>query len=400
MSACMSHGAFHRKFLAIALMIGFFHVGFAAEKSRFEIRKVFEYKSKHLSMEDWDSTFALLGPRGDAIYVLQGSELEVVYWKEKETSPVVSYADLPCEWNWPHLHGWAFMPHRSEIVAGYCGALYLIDSTTLAVKKELLRGPPNSVSNYVISPDGNTVAVSTVTMGQGAPYYVYLIDTEKYEVISRWPIEGGHWGHLAFSADGKLLAVNRDLVNTKERTRRTGIEVRRIPFGELHSEWWRDKRDGFLSAPRFVPGHPDLVATDVKLSFSPFIIDFWEIDTGRLVKRVPFELDGCPQLFSPDWTWAVGAHVDDPDDTDYTQEFIICDPMTGDVLYESPRKKWSIFQHLAFVFGIHWAWVPRAVHRLADLSSDGKYLLVIKHNRLELYEIIQHQAHSSTTGPY
>lgn len=354
-------------------------------RTEFTIRRVYKYKPK--SWKEWPRV--RFGAGEELVYLIQGAKLEVIDWRSNSVIRRATYSDLTCPWADGKLYGWEFVPGSGKVVANFCGSLYLIDDTTLKVERRLYHSPPEFVNMFTVSADGKILAASTMTYGQGAPYDFVIFDMATYEIVNRWNIDAD--GFVS-NPEGTLLAVVRDVVNDKKRIVQTGIEVRRVPSGELYSKWWSESGHppsvGQLS---FVPGSENLLAANVIESFKPYMTWFWDVTSGRLVKKVVHEhnpdWNGCPQIFVPDWGWAIGSHVDDPQDTDYVQEFIICDPWTGELLYESKKKKWTVFDHLAFAFGNVSLWGPRATHSLVDLSRNGKYLLVSKYKHIAIYEI-------------
>lgn len=172
---------------------------------------------------------------------------------------------------------------------------------------------------------------------------------------------------------------------------RTGIQVRRTDTGEVVSEWWRERVS--MLRPRFVPTQPHLLMTEWVQSFEPFALAYWDVRSGELVKKVPHDdahwglFGGI--LFAPDWSYAVDAHVNDPQDLPHTQDFIIWDPWTGEILYESPKRKWNVFDKMFFFTPLGKRLWPRLGHEILDMSADGKYLLVAEWNRIEVWDVIR-----------
>lgn len=151
--------------------------------------------------------------------------------------------------------------------------------------------------------------------------------------------------------------------------------------------------------PRFVPTQPALLMVEWVSSYEPFALTYWDVRAGELVKKVPHDdyhwglFGGI--FFAPDWSYAVDAHVNDPGDLPHIQEFILWDPWTGEILYESRKRKWNVFDAIFFLtpFGKH-LW-QRLGHEILDVSGDGKYLLVAAWNRIEVWEVVWQPKQSS-----
>ncbi len=359
-----------RSLLVIILVLTGAQVIHALTGGTFELRKVFEFKPS--SWKEWP--LAVLDPEGDTIYLLQGSEVQAIDWKSGRTVASTSYRNLRCA-SAVKLGGWHFVPGRSEILAAYCGSLYLIDRDTLKVKKQLVGELASG--GLAISPDGQWVAVS-ISRGSKAEfrYYVYLFDTANWDIAQRWFVDADG---LSFSSDGKLLAIGRSRANEKKWVVSCGVEVYQVPSGQLYAEWWRDKKDICFRDPVFVVGNPDSLVT---LGSSTEELIMWDVKDRTIRMRLKSQRPISGFLVSPDGSWLIANVSNDPEDTpEYNQDFVVWDLSSGAVLYDSPKIKWSPFAKLIDLWS-------RAALQLNSLSRDGKYLLVTKYKQLILYEIV------------
>ncbi len=344
----------------------------SSERTKFKLHKVYEFKPKY--WKEWPH--AALDLNGETIYLLQASEVQVIDWKTGRTVGSASFANLPCE-SAVGLQGWDFVPGRPDILASYCGSLFLVDRERLQIKKQLLRAPPDNLNGLAVSPDGRWVAVSAYSPTELEPKHsISLFNTANWEVVQKWPV---HARALSFGSDGKLLAMGRTRADEQKQVIACGIEVRHIPSGEVYAEWWRDKQDICFRDPVFVPGDTNSLVT-LASSDSEFIV--WDVKQGTIAKRITSERPISGFLISPDGTWLMANVSNDPEDTpEYNQDFVVWDLSSGAVLYESPRIKWSPLARLID------SWSQAAL-QFNDLSSNGKYLLATRYKRLVVYEVI------------
>lgn len=355
------------------------------------VEKIYEHKHGYKLNAETNSYLAtaVFDHEGALVYFAFGTHLQAIDSRSNQVAGRASLEAFPCEWEFfRRIWRMASVPNHAALLAAYCDSLYLLHTPNLVLGKKAVDLSRMGGQSFIVSPDGRFLAVFA------APGVV-LMETTDYEQVAKWPYPGEEGGDkvlpeaLAFSKDGALLATLYNVMGQRSGSR---IEVHEVPSGEIVSAWFIDRKEGSIEDLRFFPGRPDLLVTRVSLSFHPTLLDFWDLNTGRRVHRAEHDHTdhwiGSHKFFAPDGTWVIGSRIDDPQDTPFLQEFIICDPWTGELLYASRKRKWTFFDHLAFTFGRSGFWGPLAVHEIADVSSDGKYLLVIKHNRIELYQVI------------
>lgn len=385
------HGFLGRTLLSIAAVLACAGVSPAREPLRFDLKKVFEHQ-----LGVWmDPPLARLDPKSEAIYLFSGPELRVIDWKTGQVLVSRSYSNLPCDGE-KEFHAWEFFPEQSQIVASYCSSLLLIDQNTLDVRKTLFRQPREEeeddkktwVSGMAISRNGEMVVVLLYTPGRSSlSTQVTVLDPKTWEVIDSWFTD--HWG-VALSSDGQLLTVYRRIEDQQGRFVKCGLEVHRLPAGELHSEWWYGNKKNCPSRPQFIPGDLHLLTTR-KLGENK--ITLWDVNRGETTRVIESPRPIMHLLFSPDGKWVVADVSNDPQDTPkYSQDFIVWDLSSGTILYESRKKKWSLWAQLR-------GYTPRAGFALNDISKDGRYLLVTKYKHLILYEVlVQHGEDDTATA--
>lgn len=360
-------------FLVVLTGIGY---GKSNPAAGFEMRKVFEFKPE--SWRKWPK--AVLDPAGNKVFLLQGSRLQVINWRQKRIVASRRYAESYCQGD-PYFYGWHFIPNHSQILAVYCGSLFLVDGESFDFVKRLISGPPDYVVALTVSPDGKRAAIATYRPpSRGGPRsQILVLQTTSWHLAKRWDIESSS---LAFSNDGELLAITRTLVDDRKRLLKCGVEIRHVDSGELYSEWWRGAQEGCLDSPRFVPDHPELVATNRARSFDVFTLELWDWKSGQLVREIPFEhRSRGGALFSPDWRWAIGTAVDDPQDSpEFIQDFIVWDVSSGKIIYQTPKTHWTSIPAPNRV--------PHGSLELASISSDGRFLLVVRYEQVLVYEIV------------
>ena len=383
------HRFLGRTLLSIAAVLACAGVSPAGEPLRFDLKKVFVHK-----LAAWKSEpLAFLGPKADSIYLFVGPEIQVISRKTGTVVASASFAKFPCD-GAREFYAWEFLPNRSEVVANYCMSLFLVNLDTLEVTKTLFRRPGKKeeedkktwVRNLAISRDGRTVVVLLFTPGRPGPRnQVTGLDPETWEVVGSWLTD--HMG-VALSSDGRLLAVNRRIANKEKGFVKCGVEVRRLPAGGLYSDWWFDKKKNCPSWPVFTPGNSRLLTTQDGRK-----ITVWDVNQGKAVKVIENPRPIMHLLFSPDGKWVVADVSNDPQDTPkYSQDFVVWDLSSGTILYESRKKKWSLWAQLR-------GYTPRAGFALNDISKDGKYLLVTKYKHLILYEVlVQHGEDDTATA--
>ncbi|MDP9262980.1 MAG: hypothetical protein M3O85_01525, partial [Acidobacteriota bacterium] len=117
-------------------------------------------------------------------------------------------------------------------------------------------------------------------------------------------------------------------------------------------------------------------------------LECWNARDGKRLRKVGLEGKGGGLVFAPHGSFVIGSNIDDPEDSpEYIQHIIVWDPKTGERIYETPRIRWTLLDHLAFAAGQEGTWFPKADFDLIGLSDDGKYLLVREHQRIVLYEV-------------
>jgi hypothetical protein len=222
------------------------------------------------------------------------------------------------------------------------------------------------------------VAVSTEgSAGNGSRREVAVFDTKNWEIIAKFPIDADG---LSFSHDGRLLAIAEVKTDERKRVVACGIQIREIPSGALVSEWWKEVRDACPKEPVFLDGEPPLL---LALDSGGSEIRIWDAKEGTLRRQIrsPRPITGF--LVSPHGDWVITNVSNDPQDTpDNAQDFVVWDLRSGAILYESPKEPWRPLEKLFDA-------MARSALRLNSLSADGRLLLVTRHKKLVVYEILR-----------
>lgn len=371
--------------IGLLLILSPFHSVLAAQTNHkpFAIKQAFEIKYGHAEHTPNWGRFSLDGRR---VFLLWEKDVVVLEWRTKRKLATVSFAHLPCITT--SSFNIQFIAGRDQLVALYCNVLYLLDSQSLVISREIFSAKQSEILEFVAAPNGKVVAVVTAPDRAAHSVTFLILDTVRWDVVAKWGVSRYASG-LQFGPDSDLLAFEWSEDDGQKFTVRTGVEVRRVLTGELYSQWWRDHKDGYvyIGSPRWVPGFPNWVATDRSQSFAPFSIDIWDVHTGKHVRNIPYlEVFRESICFAPDWSYAVGSVADDPEDTRFTQEFLVWEPFSGKLFYQSPKRKYLFFDHLAFRLS-GGAWAPRAVFYIVDISQDSKHLLVIKRKSIAVYKV-------------
>ncbi len=276
------------------------------------------------------------------------------------------FNELPCHKRDPFFTYWQSLPNQGEILVQHCGAVYLIDKSTLAVKKRVLQIDPSwdlhLGGRLQISPKGGIAAVVIPTQRQ-PPMQMVVIDTNSGEISARWPLT--NFSQMAFNIDGSLLSVA-----ARRDDGTCGIRVHHMPAGEIHAEFTEQQEKPSLAlcgAVRMVPvsGHRDLMA-----GLEPELM-IWDIATGEIVQRLPPE---SPNVIVDMESAGKGLKITrrwTPEST------VFHEPLGVEVLYDRGKE------------------YPGILHHLSDppyVSSDGRYLLTVTSGgwnfRYTLYRLV------------
>lgn len=376
----------------------FFPLIVAGGEGRVELKKIFEFAPK--PWRDWPGT--LLSTKGDRIFYYSGPTLQVV---DVGTGRVVAKSDysyLPCPglklhaWPWflpgsKELRNLLVVPGTGQILGIYCGSLLLIDEDTLQILKQLTRQPEEQVGGLGVLADSLRAAI--IFHGGSDPQkfhrrLVFLDIPSWTETGQSWPVPVDAGGPT-FNDDGTLMILDRT-IRLSDTQGRCGLEVREVPSGRVYAEWWPSQlwlspgSSGFIAGDRgcprqarFVPGKKGLVAA----AFGESIV-IWDLEKRQVVIELQAGRPVADFLISPDGGLLIATLSNDPEILEDKQDFLAWDLDSGLVVFESPKKKWSLFKKF-------FEPLLKTDLVLSDFSQDGRYLLVRRYKRLVIYEVVR-----------
>jgi len=354
-----------------------------AEK-RIELKQVFEFKPK--PWRDWP--LAVLTPQGDRIHFLSGPILQVIDRANRRVVAKTDYSHLECP-DPKEFYAWLILPSEREILANYCTSLLVIDGRSFKVAKSIFQqSAREGVAGVELSPDGFRAAVVIQGPSEAGTYRrIVFFDTRTWTEEKSWSVNASG---LAFSQDGRLLVYEKTRL-LSDTEARCGIEVREVDSGKTYSEWWPTRKwrssptgvsfivddPGCPSQPVFLPGRKNLIAAALGES-----VVIWDVEKRQVVKELRGDRRIGEFLISPDGNLLIADVATDPDmPPPYKQDFTAWDIHSGSIVYESPKRKWTLIE------GFLEPWL-RTDLVLNGFSSDGRYLLVTRHKRITLYEVV------------
>jgi len=284
---------------------------------------------------------------------------------------------------------WEQVPGTAWAHMEYCGSRYLVDMDKLEIARIVVDGNVER-GGVILSRSGNRVLVSTTRLDTGVST-TRLYAAGTWDLLQEWDTRLG--GAAAVSPDGKrVILLQLRLGESRKDTLRCAIEVRELPTLRLISAWDSGSADGNSDAcplPLTLIGefggtflesallpHP---RTGVNAGFR-----IRRTETGEIVQTIQDEITiATTPSFSPDGRFAVAGAWDDPQDNAWSQDFKIWDVRTGLVIYETQKYR-SV-----------WGKRTRGREVYPSFSSDGRYLLVVYDDHIEVYELPGHDEPSA-----
>lgn len=106
------------------------------------------------------------------------------------------------------IYSWAYL--GLTLLAGGCSKRVSVSSVATPVATKLAQPqaakPRAEIRSVVFSPDGNLVAVGTLSHNQKVKDWIQIWDAPKKRLLKSWNITAGA-ANIAFSRDGKLIAI-------------------------------------------------------------------------------------------------------------------------------------------------------------------------------------------------
>lgn len=315
--------------------------------------------------------------------------LRWIEWrKHKDVSRV--YKDISCDPALPHLGAiftdLTFVPQNNEIVAIACHRLYLLDSSTLEVKKVLLGG--QVTGPIALSLDGSTLLVQgTPTKEPSAvrdSEQVIALATSTWTVGEGWKIPGKLAG-LGITADGMsgVLLVHE----TDNDAAKCVLWIQDLPFSSSQA---RDLQTGHPCGPTFyrrvLPAVPNEPNSIIQLGS---LLQVWDIRKRALVRKQELQLPdmGINEMndfalrVSPDGNYVAFVLNSNL----FFQELRVIDTHTGKLVYESAKDNYS--QALR---GIGMVRTTAFEGVSSGISANSQYVLIARGKRVAIYEVTGH----------
>lgn len=372
-----------KSWILVVCVLFLFCVGAGTkQKERLKLTKV--YTHPYVPSENqWFQP--KLDPTGRYLALVEEvkGEVEITDWQAQKKLSRRTFTEFPCsEKKHPEVGTeWRFVPDSKLAVFSRCDEIYVINFDRLEVVQKLTDSLEERATIADLSANGRYLALRLAAADSG-PDSVVLFERDEgeWQRVTRWQLPEG--------TDQIRFRPDRDeLVAAYLWRGECGVLIFHPGSPERVDRYAFPK---VLSLPRapgvklcaplqhfaFLTRSPDLVVDGIS-----YTVAVQELLTGEVVQEVTLERKGpIRELhFSPDGELAVSETCDDPQDMAKEGRltcrlFTIWDVRNGKILYESPNG-------LA-------AWTRWA---RPDFSPDGKYLVVLLHNRVEIFELAREQ---------
>lgn len=221
-----------------------------------------------------------------------------------------------------------------EFIAEYCGALYVLDAETLAVKKQF-----SLLGGLQIAHGGLALrwAEATKTLVAYWNDTVTVFEGNRWERVAAWAVP--EISEMVISRDGTLVAL-------QPKENRCKFSVKRLPYGESLTEF---SVDNCHLPVQLLSGGKGTTAASIQQTLGAVVLTLWDLATGKKENEIVLEdsanidisseeLVGFQDLHrsvlaSPDWKWIVGNQRGNP------HTLLVWDPNTGKVAYRSPQQE-------------------------------------------------------------
>ncbi len=339
-----------------------------------------------------------LDPSGRYLAVVgtHSGEVQIIDWRSEREVSRRKLAELPCaEIKHPEaLADWRFVPQTPTALIVRCGSIYLLHIETLEVLQKLTDLSEGLPEIADLTPDGRYLAVVLRFRGENDPESLLLLgrNEKSWKRLAEWspiarsvPVQSidaarfvpGRPELAAAYSKGALECglILYDIEMLQERTRFSlptvphyKVPNLRICFPLRNFAFARQRSNLLVSE-----GNSSAQQLDVEHAG----VEFRVFPTGKVVGAKVLKASGPIRslIFSPDGELAVSATCDDPQDMAKIGRrtcplFTLWNTWTGEVLYESAigRAAWARWAHPSF-------------------SPDGRFLVILQFDKLEIYEI-------------
>ena len=352
------------------------NAGFHTCDGGLSLHQVFE---QNFPFPEDESPFAVFDPSGTLFYLVEPSakKVRVINWRERREIRSRSYLEL-CRGIAEHenhsIEAW--IPTENGILFHYCHSLYLIDPESLGIKYEFPSAEKEKLGIFSISPDSNLVAVEIVEgdrLSGNTKLRVY--DLVEGGAHVEFPIDG-FLSELAFTSDSEHLIGQIERIQPPRAGERVAYRVgcKLVLWKTATWEAANEKRYcvSSFSPITFLPNRPRLF-----LEVLPSKLRIRDLESGDVIQTIEADRSLSSVVVSHDGQWVAASVADDPADApEYAQDFRIWDLETGQVLFETPKRKWPLFAGVDF-----------APYVRLSVSRDDRYLLVTKFEKVSVYQI-------------
>lgn len=341
-----------------------------------DLSKVYEFpvpKSRKARL------LANLDPESRYLYVAETGKRGLRVQKIDWTAPAVvkekQYSETDCTSD--YFAELEFVPGTKYIHLRGCGAHYLVDSETLSIVRNVASAS-RSGESVVFSPDGKLAYVSEYDEEQRR-MRAAIYGVEPWSKISEWNFPGTS---PRFTPDGLYLATEvsesgdwKGVKTTVKKTLRCGLAFHDVKSGGKEISWMAEPEKTGCPRPtyRFVPGTQYLMVDEI-LGRGLVVRDGL---SGRVLYDLPSDLPPStgPEV-SPDGRLVVAGAWDDPQDQEWSRDFVIWSLQSRQIVYQMPRYR--------SVRGRN----THGREAYPRFSSDGRYLIVAKELGVELYRVL------------
>jgi hypothetical protein len=299
------------------------------------------------------------------------------------------YKDVSCSTPaLPHLGAiftdLTFLPQRKELLAIACHRLYLLDSSTLEIKRVLLErqvvGPISVAADYsrVLVQGSSQRRISDSESALEHPDEVVVLGTATWAVEDVWKLPGklAGLGITGDSKSGVLLIHGSD-----DASANCVLWIQDFP---LSSSEARNFQTGYSCGPTYHRRLLFAVQKNLIIDPSP-MLRVWDGSKQVLVRERQLqpgvegeEINDSAIRVSPDGSYVTLV----VNSNRFFQELLVINPVTGNVIFEGEKGSYS--QALR---GIGMVRTTALEGVSSDISADGRFVLSARGKRVAIFEV-------------
>jgi hypothetical protein len=342
------------------------------EEPALSLERVYVYEAPKRWTGNLD---ALLDPDGTFLFVVEtgnsGVRARKVDWRSGQIVKEKTYENSGCSWDIRPV--WAWIPSTRLIELRFCGFHYILETTTLESERRMQARRYGE--GFVFSPTGRIALVSTYDE-QRKTFHKALHEVQSWKEISSWDLPGQD---EVFSQDGRYMIAR--LIREEDgrpHVAECGLAFYEVSTGKLASEWLVDPRghrqeSTCWRADNLIPNTAYL-ALDRILGKGLAVVDLWFGKVIYELEHPDVAIETRPEV-SPDGRYVVVGGWNDPEDEEWSRDFIIWNLKTRRIVHQAPRYR-SVWGRNTFGREVY----PR-------FSYDGSYLIVAREDSVDLWRI-------------